>query len=168
MMRRINLFMFATVIATAGVARATAQSFPVSRLPARILPSRGQPLMPPTIEALRVDFIANSGSNIIYFTGSGHLNPQAQATLAAQANWLRQHPEVSVRIEGHGDNLESRDHALAVGERRAAAARDFLILQGVPAAQLSIISWGKERPAIDSTSVAAQALNRRVVTILLR
>ena len=57
-----------------------------------------------------------------------------------------------MRIEGHSDERGTRDHALAVGERRANAVRDFLVLQGVPAAQISIISWGKERPAADGAS----------------
>jgi peptidoglycan-associated lipoprotein len=60
--------------------------------------------------------------------------------------WLRQHPEVSVRIEGHGDPTDTRDHALALGAERAAEARDYLVLLGIPAAQVSAMTWGKERP----------------------
>ena len=83
----------------------------------------------------------------IYFaSGSAQLTPQATTTLAAQAMWLRQHPEVAVRIEGHGDPTDTRDHALAMGAKRAAEARDYLILLGLPAAQISAMTWGKERP----------------------
>ena len=83
----------------------------------------------------------------VYFaSGSAQLTPQATTTLAAQAMWLRQHPEVAVRIEGHGDPTDTRDHSLAMGAKRAAEARDYLILLGLPAAQISAMTWGKERP----------------------
>ena len=96
------------------------------------------------------------------------LTAQARSTLAAQALWLRRHPEVFVRIEGHADSSDTRDHALAVGARRAAEVRDYLVLLGVPAAQLTTLSWGKERAAVHGTAPAALALNRRAVTVLVR
>jgi peptidoglycan-associated lipoprotein len=77
--------------------------------------------------------------------------------LAAQAAWLRRHPEVVVSIEGYGDAGDTRDHALAVGARRAEEARSYLVLLGVPPAQLSATSWGKERPGLG-----------RAVTVLVR
>jgi peptidoglycan-associated lipoprotein len=99
------------------------------------------------IDALRADFIAQSGGDTVYFGGdSAALTPQTKVTLAAQAMWLRRHPEVVVRIEGHADRSDTRDHALAVGARRAEEVRDYLVLLGVPAAQLTTLSWGKERP----------------------
>ena len=104
------------------------------------------PVLSP-IQLLRGDFLAQSGSMTIYFaSGSAQLTPQATTTLAAQAMWLRQHPEVAVQIEGHGDPTDTRDHALAMGAKRAAEARDYLILLGLPAAQISAMTWGKERP----------------------
>jgi peptidoglycan-associated lipoprotein len=99
------------------------------------------------IEVLRADFGAQAGGTTIYFvSGSSGLGPQARTILAGQAAWLRRHPEIAVRIEGHGDADDTRDHALAVGARRAEQARDYLILLGVPAAQVSAMTWGKERP----------------------
>jgi peptidoglycan-associated lipoprotein len=121
------------------------------------------------IDALRADFIARTGSDKVYFGGdSSGLTPQATATLSAQAQWLRQHPEVVVRIEGHADPSDTRDHALAVGARRAEEVRNYLILMGVPPAQLTTVSWGKERVAVQGSSAEALALNRRVVTVLVR
>jgi peptidoglycan-associated lipoprotein len=121
------------------------------------------------IDALRAEFVARSGSDKVYFGGdSAVLTPQARATLAAQALWLRQHPELVVRIEGHADVSDTRDHALAVGARRAEEVRNYLILLGVPAPQLTALSWGKERVALGGTSPEALALNRRVVTVLVR
>jgi peptidoglycan-associated lipoprotein len=111
-----------------------------------------------TIDALRADFAAQSGGANVYFAfDSTQLSPQARTTLAAQALWLRRNPEVAVRLEGHGDSNDTRDHALAIGARRAEAVRDYLVLMGVPAAQLSAMSWGKERPGAP-----------RTVTVLVR
>lgn len=121
------------------------------------------------IEALRAEFLAQSGSDKVYFGGdSAVLTAPARATLAAQAQWLRRHPELVVRIEGHADPSDTRDHALAVAARRAGEVRDYLVLLGVPAAQLSTVSWGKERIAVMGTSQDALALNRRAVTVLVR
>jgi peptidoglycan-associated lipoprotein len=99
------------------------------------------------VDVLRADFAAQSGGTTVYFAaGSAQLTPQAKLLLQAQAAWLRQHPDVAVRIEGHGDPTDTRDHALALGAERAAEARDFLLLLGTPAAQVSAMTWGKERP----------------------
>lgn len=141
----------------------------VLRVPIPRVGPRGQPPPPPTIEMFQADMVANSGSDLVYFAGSSHgLDAAAQATLTAQARWLRANPVVRARIEGHADDRNPRDYALAIGERRATAVRDFLVLQGVPAAQLTIISWGKERPAVEGSSEMALALNRRVKTQLMR
>jgi len=109
-------------------------------------------------DALHADFIARSGADTVYFgSDSAVLGAPARATLAPQAQWLLQHPEVVVRIEGHADPSDTRDHALAVGARRAMEVRDYLVLLGVPATQLSATSWGKERPGAG-----------RAVTVLVR
>ena len=118
---------------------------------------RAQPVLV-GIDALRADFIGRSGADTVYFgSDSAVLGVPAKATLAAQAQWLLQHPEVLVRIEGHADPSDTRDHALAVGARRAVEVRDYLVLLGVPAVQLSATSWGKERPGAG-----------RAVTVLVR
>lgn len=107
-----------------------------------------QPLLT-GIDALRADFAAQSGATTVYFgSNSAILAPQAKSFLTAQAAWLRRHPDVVVRIEGYGDSGDTRDHALAMGAARAAESRDFLILLGVPTAQVSTTSWGKERPGL--------------------
>jgi peptidoglycan-associated lipoprotein len=130
------------------------------RLPVIIPLGRSQPAPPQLtgIDALRADFHAHSGADIVYFgSDSAILGAPAQATLQAQAMWLRQHPEVVIRIEGHADSSDTRDHALAIGARRAEEVRNYLVLLGVPAAQLNAMSWGKERPGPP-----------RAVTILVR
>jgi len=110
------------------------------------------------IDALRAEFAAQSGGTMVYFgSESTLLGPPARTALALQAAWLRRHPEVAVRVEGYGDSLDTRDHALAVGARRAEEVRSYLVLLGVPAAQVSTTSWGKERPGLG-----------RAVTVLVR
>jgi len=126
------------------------------------------PPPPMTVEALQAEFSARTGSDVVYFVGNSHgLNANTQQILMAQASWLLSNPSIRARIEGHADVRSPRDYALAIGERRASAVRDFLVLQGVPAAQLSVISWGKERPVVSGSSEGALALNRRVKTVLM-
>ena len=123
--------------------------------------NRGRPPVVPVlteIDALRAEFAAQSGGTTVYFGGdSAMLGPPARAVLAAQAAWLRRLPEVVVQIEGYADLNDTRDHALAVGARRAEEVRSYLLLLGVPAAQVSTTSWGKERPGPG-----------RAVTVLVR
>ena len=110
------------------------------------------------IDALRADFAAQSGGTTVYFGADGvGLNVAARTVLAAQAAWLRRHPEVLVRVEGYGDGGDTRDHALAAGASRAEEVRSYLVLLGVPAAQLTATTWGKERPGLG-----------RAVTMLVR
>jgi peptidoglycan-associated lipoprotein len=148
-MRRHRLLL--TLLGAAASA-APAQLFPLIR-------SHNAP--PPVvqgIDALRADFAAQSGGTTVYFgAGSAILGPPARSVLVAQAAWLRRHPEIVVRIEGYGDSGDTRDHALAVGARRAEETRNYLILLGVPSAQVSTTTWGKERPGLG-----------RAVTILVR
>ena len=111
------------------------------------------------IEVLRADFAAQAGGTTVYFApGSAQLTPQARVILQGQAAWLRQHPTVAVRVEGHGDPTDTRDHALALGAERAAEARDYLMLLGTPAAQVSTMTWGKERPGPPSAMTTIQEL----------
>lgn len=121
------------------------------------------------IDLLRFEFRRAASTDTVFFGGnSATLGPPAKAVLQAQAAWLRRHPEVVVGIEGHADSSDTRDHALAVGARRAAEVRDYLVLFGVPPGQLSTTSWGKERVTVAGASEAALAANRRVQVILVR
>ena len=138
-------FVFLAAIAAVSLASATQAQL---RLPV-IVPLGRQPAQPVLqgIDALRADFLAKTGTDTVYFgTNSALLGAPAKTTLAAQALWLRQHPEVAIRIEGHADSNDTRDHALAIGARRAEEVRQYLVLMGVPAAQLDATSLGKERP----------------------
>lgn len=119
------------------------------------------------LEALRSDFIARSGSDTVYFaTDSRELDAASRATLDAQAAWLLAHPSVRVTIEGHCDERGTREYNLALGERRANAAKNYLAARGIPTSRMNIISWGKERPVANGSDENAWAQNRRAVTVL--
>ncbi|NUS99632.1 MAG: OmpA family protein [Sphingomonas sp.] len=119
------------------------------------------------IPVLEQDLKAKAGSNIVRFGRDSYvLNPQAQSNLTAQAQWLILHPFVQASIEGHADGRQTRDYAMALGERRAAAVRNYLIASGVPPEQLQIVSWGRERPETAAFHDAAWLQNSRVVTVL--
>jgi peptidoglycan-associated lipoprotein len=134
-------------------------------------PNAGAPLpLPgPSVEQLQAELKLRSGSDTVYFDAESHqLDRTAQAILARQAEWLRANPFVRISIEGHADGRQTRDQALALGERRAAAVRDYLLRLGVFPAQLAIVSWGKERPVGEGADEASWARNSRVVTRIAR
>lgn len=121
------------------------------------------------LPAQQADLVAKAGSDTIYFgTDEYALDDPAKATLAAQARWLLDNPNVRASIEGHADERGTREYNLALGERRANAARDFLLSQGVPTSRLLVTSWGKERPVAVGSNEEAWAQNRRAVTVLVR
>ena len=111
-------------------------------------PAAAQPLPgAPGVDPVALDFATKTGGTMVYFgLNSATIGAPPLQSLAAKAQWLLQNPMVRVRIEGHGDGADTRDHALAMGARRAAAVRERLILLGVPPAQLEIGSWGNEKP----------------------
>ena len=121
------------------------------------------------LPALQADLVAKAGSDTIYFgTDEYSLDDASKATLAAQAQWMMANPNVRASIEGHADERGTREYNQALGERRANAARDFLLSQGVPAARLVVTSWGKERPVALGSNEEAWAQNRRAVTVIIR
>lgn len=113
--------------------------------------------------------VAAAGSDTIYFgTDKSDISPDAQATLTAQAKWMLANPNVRASVEGHADERGTREYNQALGERRAQAAKTFLMAQGVPEARLLTISWGKERPVATGSDESAWAQNRRAVTVVVR
>lgn len=99
---------------------------------------------------------------VVYFDfDQSTLKPDSRALLLAHAERLRG-ASVSVRLEGHADERGSREYNMALGERRANAVRDFLVVQGVSASSLEVISYGEERPAVSGSGESAWSQNRRV------
>ena len=117
----------------------------------------------------REDFIRTvglEGDRVFFDTDQYDLDDSDRATLDTQATWLNRYPAVRVTIEGHADERGTREYNLALGDRRANAARDYLEARGVAASRMQTISWGKERPANDGHDETAWAENRRAVTVV--
>lgn len=112
------------------------------------------------------DFTLNVGDRIFFDTDSSMIRADAQATLAKQAQWLGQYGNYAITIEGHADERGTREYNIALGARRAAATRDFLVSRGVSSKRLRTISYGKERPVALCDDNSCQTQNRRAVTVL--
>jgi peptidoglycan-associated lipoprotein len=110
-----------------------------------------------------------SGSDVIHFdTDKYDIDSEDAAALRQQAQYLLQYGNVRATIEGHCDERGTREYNLALGERRANAAKNYLVSLGVPAARLTTISYGKERPVALGSTEEAWAQNRRAVTVVLQ
>ena len=115
----------------------------------------------------RADFLQSVPTDRVYFDFDSYsLDGDHRATLDAQADWLARNPNVRVTIEGHADERGTREYNLALGDRRANAAKNYLVARGVPASRITTISWGKERPEALGSDESAWAQNRRAVTVL--
>ena len=112
------------------------------------------------------DFTVNIGDRIFFDTDSSSIRADAQTTLSRQAQWLNQYRQYAIVIEGHADERGTREYNLALGARRAAATRDFLVSKGVAANRLKTISYGKERPVAVCDDISCWSQNRRAVTTL--
>lgn len=95
------------------------------------------------------------------------IDPSARAILDTQAEWLLRYPNVRATIEGHCDERGTREYNLALGDRRATAAKNYLVAKGVDPTRLTTISYGKERPLAVGSDEESWAQNRRAVTIVL-
>ncbi|MBX6370429.1 MAG: peptidoglycan-associated lipoprotein Pal [Rhodospirillales bacterium] len=112
------------------------------------------------------DFRANVGDRVFFAFDRSDITPEARRTLERQAEWLKRYPNVTVTIEGHCDERGTREYNLALGERRATAAKNVLVALGIPANRITTISYGKERPAVVGSNESAWAQNRRAVTVV--
>lgn len=112
------------------------------------------------------DFTVNVGDRIFFDTDSSSIRADAQGILTRQAQWLAKYPQYAITVEGHADERGTREYNLALGARRAAATRDFLASQGVPAQRMKTISYGKERPVAVCDDISCWSQNRRAVTVL--
>jgi peptidoglycan-associated lipoprotein len=112
------------------------------------------------------DFVVNVGDRVFFETDSTELTPQARATLDKQAQWLSQYNRYSFTIEGHADERGTREYNIALGARRAQAARDYLAARGIQSNRMRTISYGKERPVAVCNDISCWSQNRRAVTVL--
>jgi peptidoglycan-associated lipoprotein len=110
--------------------------------------------------------VGMGGDRVFFDTDQYDLDDRDRATLDAQAAWLQANPGARVTVEGHADERGTRDYNLALGDRRANAAKNYLAARGVSAARMTVISYGKERPEALGSDETAWAQNRRAVTVL--
>ena len=102
---------------------------------------------------------------VFFATNESILTTKSRDTLRKQAAWLRENTNVNVVVEGHADERGTREYNLALGERRANAAKDYLMTYGISADRISVISYGKERPVDSGSYPLAWSKNRRSVTV---
>jgi peptidoglycan-associated lipoprotein len=129
------------------------------------------PTGPGIVPGSQEDFIQSvgqMGDRIFFDTDRFNIDSADQATLQTQAQWLSRYPQARVTVEGHADERGTRDYNLALGERRANAAKNYLTTLGIDAARIQTISYGKERPQALGSNEEAWAQNRRAVTVVIR
>jgi peptidoglycan-associated lipoprotein len=112
--------------------------------------------------------VGQYGDRILFETDRFNIDAEDQATLQRQAQWLAQYPGTRITVEGHADERGTRDYNLALGERRANSAKNFLVSIGVDAGRIQTVSYGKERPSALGSDEQAWAQNRRAVTVTVR
>lgn len=109
---------------------------------------------------------ARTSDRVFFTLDSAVIDAESRQTLTRQAEWLKRNPDRKIVLEGHCDERGTREYNLALGDRRAKAAQDILVQLGVPASNVSTVSYGKERPAVQGADEAAWSQNRRAVTVL--
>ena len=115
------------------------------------------------------DFVRSVSADRIFFdTDRFNIDTEDQVTLQSQAQWLAKYPGTRITIEGHADERGTRDYNLALGERRANAAKNYLASLGVDSARIQTVSYGKERPQALGSNEQSWAQNRRAVTITVQ
>lgn len=112
------------------------------------------------------DFVVNVGDRVLFETDSSSITGEGQGILDRQAQWLNRYGNYSFTIEGHADERGTREYNIALGARRAAAAKSYLVSKGVSASRMRTISFGKERPVAVCDDISCWSQNRRAVTVL--
>jgi peptidoglycan-associated lipoprotein len=113
-----------------------------------------------------VKYLAEGVPDRVFFaTNETVLTTASRETLRAQAAWLRKNSSINVVVEGHADERGTREYNLALGERRANAAKDYLMTYGISSDRITVLSYGKERPVDAGSNPLAWSKNRRSVTV---
>ncbi len=162
-------------ILIAGVAATTLVLGACASKPKELPPQPGtastqttQPPMQPTgpVPGSQADFLASVMSDTVLFDLDRYnIDASDQGILQSQAQWLARYPNKSVTIEGHADERGTRDYNLALGERRANAAKNYLVSLGIDPSRITVLSYGKERPIALGSDEESWARNRRAVTV---
>lgn len=122
--------------------------------------------LPSVTPGTQADLEANVGDRIFFDFDKSDIRPDAKVRLDAWVQWLNKYPQVTVVIEGNCDERGTREYNLALGARRANAAKNYLVAAGINPNRIQTISYGKERPAVLGSNEAAWAQNRRDVMVV--
>ena len=106
------------------------------------------------------------GDRVLFDYDSAKLDSSAKILLDAQSRFLRANTDLNFIVEGHCDERGTREYNLALGEQRATAVRDYLVIQGIDPDRIKVISYGKEKPAVVGSNSMAWSKNRRAVTVI--
>lgn len=163
---KIKLFAIAALGAFATACASTPE--PVAEpIPAPEPEPVAQPAQPAGPAAGSVDhFVQTAGDRVFFGYDRDDLTTEARAALRDQAAWLNTYGDTRITIEGHCDERGTREYNLALGARRANAARDYLISQGVDPSRITTTSYGKERPVCRESNEQCWAVNRNATTII--
>jgi peptidoglycan-associated lipoprotein len=113
-----------------------------------------------------IEYLATGVKDRVFFaTNRSALTTASRDTLRKQASWMRKNKKLNVVLEGHGDERGTREYNLALAEKRANAARDYLLTYGISGKRISVISYGKEKPVNSASTPLAWSQNRRSVTV---
>ncbi|GBD56546.1 peptidoglycan-associated lipoprotein Pal [Gluconobacter wancherniae] len=110
------------------------------------------------------DLVANVGDRVFFELNQNQLSSDARAILDKQAAWLARYPQVSIQLAGNCDDRGTEEYNIALGQRRANAARDYLVAKGVSASRITTISYGKDRPTADGDDEQSWSQNRNAIT----
>jgi len=165
---RNSLIVMTSALALAACAKKPPEVLPQAPGPATPTDQSQRPVDGTPVPGSQADFLARVSSDRIFFdTDRFNIDNEDQITLQSQARWLAQYPNKSAIVEGHADERGTRDYNLALGERRANAAKNYLVSLGIAPQRIRVVSYGKERPEALGSNESAWAQNRRAVTVTI-
>ncbi|MXO85970.1 peptidoglycan-associated lipoprotein Pal [Altererythrobacter aurantiacus] len=167
--RFVTSLLLGSSLALAACSRNAPEELPPEPTPTPTSPTTGTPTPTGPAVGSQAHFEnAVNGQNVIYFdTDQYDIDSEDSAALRTQAGYLNQYPNITVTVEGHTDERGTREYNLALGERRANAAKNFLVSLGIPESRIRTVSYGKERPVALGSNESAWAQNRRAVTVVV-
>jgi len=149
-----------TAVAFAGLALLAACSEP------KPAPAPAAPATPGIVPGSEEDLVANVGDRVFFAFDKSNLTAESKSTLDRQAAWLGKFASNNVQLAGNTDDRGTEEYNIALGERRANAARDYLVAKGVAAGRITTISFGKDRPTCMESTEECWAKNRNAITSL--
>ncbi|HEY0622390.1 peptidoglycan-associated lipoprotein Pal [Sphingomonas sp.] len=165
---RTALIIASMAVAVAGCSKKRPETLPPGPGPVEPGPDTGTDTSGAVQPGTAAHFKQNVSSDTIHFALDQYdIDAQARTILDSQAQWLTQYPNTRITLEGHADERGTREYNLALGDRRANAAKNYLAARGVSATRITTISYGKERPIALGSDEQSWAQNRRAVTIVI-